>query len=107
MRGQSRPQLLGHEGHERMEQPQDVVEAEVGDVLCGRVACAQAILRGFEIPIAKLIPSKGVSRRHRVLESEALDTRCDGSGCIGKLRKNPTVLHVLVDLERAWFPGRR
>ena len=74
----SRPQLLRHEGHERMQYPEHGVEAEVRNVLGGGVAGSQAILRSFEIPIAELIPGKAVGRRHRVLEHEVLDPRRDG-----------------------------
>src|SRR5690348_112601 len=33
---QARPELLGHERHEGMQQPEEVVEAEIGDVQIGR-----------------------------------------------------------------------
>ena len=93
---QQRPELFGHERHERVEQPQHVVEAESATSCATASPVAQALLDRLEVPVAELVPCERVGGGHRVLELEALDA-C-GHRCVrvDKPRQDPAVLDALV-----------
>src|SRR4029077_7878208 len=65
-----RPELFSHKRHERVEQPEQLVEAVVRDVLRGGVAIAQSLRGRLEIPIAEFVPRELVRSGYRILEFE-------------------------------------
>ena len=75
-----RPQLLCHKRHEGVQKSKQVVQTEICDVLCDRVTIAQPVLHGFQVPVAKLVPSKAVRGVDRILKREALDAGRDVPG---------------------------
>ena len=105
--GQARPQLLRHEGHEGMQHAEEVVQAEVRNVLGRGIARAQAVLHRLEIPIAKLVPRERVRGVDRILEGEVVDAGRDVGPCVGEPREYPSVLQVLAGLEESRRIDRR
>src|SRR5690348_6634268 len=105
--GQPGPQLLGDERHERVEQPQQRVEAEVRDVLRRGVAITKAVLHRLEVPVAQLVPREAVGRVDRVLEHEPLDAGGHVARGRAEPGENPAILEVVAGIDRARRVERR
>src|SRR4029077_8973382 len=93
--GELRPQLLGYEGHEGVEQLERLVEhesshvARLGPGLC--VRAGKDRLDQLEIPIAIDVPDEMVDGRGGLVEAEGLDCLGDGPRRALRLAGDPAV----------------
>mmetsp|Transcript_32697 Transcript_32697/g.75035 ORF Transcript_32697/g.75035 Transcript_32697/m.75035 type:complete len:282 (-) Transcript_32697:1660-2505(-) len=75
------PQLLGDEGHERVEQTEarveHVDERAPGLCLRRRVVRADALLGDLDVPVGVLVPQEGVDRLPRGAKVIVVELRCD------------------------------
>ncbi len=77
--GQRRPQLVGDERHQRMDQPEQLVEHvpedAAGQVRRGLVGAVQRRLGQLQVPVAELIPGEVVQDLADLRELELLEQR--------------------------------
>ena len=75
--GQVLPDLLGDEGHERVEEPQDAVERVGEHGLGRRVPFAQPDLGELDVPVAELVPDEMVDEIGRLVELVVSEARVE------------------------------
>ena len=97
--GRHRPQLFGDEGHERVQQFQDLV-ARPGDHGAGlglrrALLAHQHGLCEFDIPVAIDVPDEAIDRIGRVVEAIALDRLGDLARRPRGLMRDPAVQRLL------------
>ncbi len=93
--GQQRPDLLGHEGHDRVQQqqrPLERVQEHPGHGLVGRLV--EPRLGQLEVPVAHLRPEGAVEVEHRGREAEGVELPGHALGEPLQPRHDPAVLHA-------------
>ena len=85
------PDLLGDEGHERMEEPQDAVEGVGQDGLGRAVAFPEPDLGELDVPVAELVPDEVVDEVGRLVELVLLQARVELRRDLGQAAPDPAV----------------
>ena len=104
--GRHRPQLFGDEGHERVQQFEDLVARPrhhgAGFGLGGAVLAQQHRLGEFEIPVAIDVPDETIDRTGGIVEAIGFDRLGDLARGPRGLMRDPAVQRLL----RPWWRSK-